>query len=86
MADMKKNRVAVDILGHSYKMVGTESVDHMRYVALLVDEKMREIKVHNPSLDINKLAVLTALNVVNDYVLLQEKVEKLEQQLNELKD
>ncbi len=55
----------------------------MRYVAGIVDDKMREINEKNPYLDINKLAVLTAVNVVHDYVKLQEKYEKLERQLKE---
>jgi cell division protein ZapA len=42
---------------------------------------MREINLKNPQLDINKLAVLTAVNVVNDYIKLKEEVERLEEEL-----
>lgn len=55
----------------------------MRHVAGIVDDKMREINEKNPYLDINKLAVLTAVNVVHDYMKLQEKYEILERQLKE---
>ncbi len=55
----------------------------MRHVAGMVDDKMREINEKNPYLDINKLAVLTAVNVVHDYMKLQEKYEILERQLKE---
>ncbi len=55
----------------------------MRHVAGVVDDKMREINEKNPYLDINKLAVLTAVNVVHDYMKLQEKYEILERRLKE---
>lgn len=80
-----KNRISVDIYGHTYKMVGTESTGHMRLVASIVDDKMREISIHNPSLDGTKLAVLTAVNTVHEYLLLKEQVEKLEEELKKLK-
>lgn len=63
--------------------IGEESKAHMRHVAGVVDDKMREINEKNPYLDINKLAVLTAVNVVHDYMKLQEKYEILERQLKE---
>ena len=85
MAEQEKNRIAVDIYGHSYKIVGTESTGHMRLVASIVDDKMREIHVHNPSLDISKLAVLTAVNTVHEMLKLKEQVEKLEEEMKKLK-
>ena len=42
----------------------------------MVDEKMREISASNPSLDTNKLAVLTAINAVNDYLKTKEKLKQ----------
>ncbi|MBM7606898.1 cell division protein ZapA [Lysinibacillus composti] len=85
MAEQEKNRISVDIYGHTYKMVGTESTGHMRLVASIVDDKMKEISIHNPSLDTAKLAVLTAVNTVNDFLKLKEQVEKLEEELKRLK-
>ena len=83
MSDGKKTKTTVDIYGQHFTIVGEESRAHMRYVAGIVDDKMREINEKNPYLDINKLAVLTAVNVVHDYVKLQDKCEKLERQLKE---
>ncbi len=85
LAEQEKNRISVEIYGHTYKMVGTESTGHMRLVASIVDDKMREINGLNPSLDSSKLAVLTAVNSVNDYLILKEQYEKLEEQLKQLK-
>lgn len=82
LSDTHKNKTSVTIHGQEYMIVGTESSDHIRYVGSLVDEKMREISSHNSSLNINKLAVLTAINAVNDYVKLKERLEQLERELN----
>ena len=78
MADKEKTRIAVDIYGQTYKMVGNETSIHMRQVASIVDDKMREISSHNPNLDSTKIAVLAAVNSVHDYLKLKEQVEQME--------
>lgn len=85
MAEQEKNRISVEIYGHTYKMVGTESTGHMRLVASIVDDRMREMSALNPTLDSVKLAVLTTVNSVHDYLQLKEQYEKLEEQLKQLK-
>lgn len=85
MTDEQKTRIAVDIYGQTYKMVGTETSSHMRLVASMVDDKMREISKHNPALDSAKIAVLTAVNTIHDYLKLKERVEQMEEELNKLK-
>ena len=86
LAEQQKNKISVEIYGQTYKIVGTESMGHMRLVASIVDDKMREIGVHNPTLDNAKLAVLTAVNTVHELLKLKEQVEALEEQLKKLKD
>ncbi|MFJ5965192.1 MULTISPECIES: cell division protein ZapA [unclassified Bacillus (in: firmicutes)] len=83
MSDGGKTKTTVEIYGQSYTIIGQETKMHMRHVASIVDDKMREINEKNPYLDINKLAVLTAVNVVHDYLKLKEQYEKLELQLKE---
>ncbi|PWW17258.1 cell division protein ZapA [Cytobacillus oceanisediminis] len=86
MSNIQKNRTSVDIYGQQYVIVGSESSSHVRLVASLVDDKMHEISSKNPSLDISKLAVLTAVNAVNDYIKLKDRLERLENELNRVKD
>lgn len=86
MSEIQRNRTSVDIYGQQYVIVGSESSSHVRLVASLVDDKMREISSKNPSLDISKLAVLTAVNAVNDYIKLTDRLERLENELNRAKD
>ncbi|WP_438503583.1 cell division protein ZapA [Ectobacillus ponti] len=77
----KRTRITVDIYGQQYSIVGDENTTHIRMVAAIVDDKMREIYAKNPSLDINRLAVLTAVNVVHDYIKLKEENERLKEKL-----
>lgn len=85
MADKEKTRIAVEIYGQTYKMIGTEKSSHMRQVASIVDERMREISSRNTNLDSTKIAVLTAVNSIHDNLKLKEQVEQLEEELKKLK-
>ncbi|KUP05755.1 cell division protein ZapA [Bacillus coahuilensis m2-6] len=86
MSEQPKNRTTVDIYGQQYVIVGTEPTSHIRLVASMVDEKMREINSMNPSLDTTKLAVLTSVNTVHEYLKLKDQVEQLEKELKRIKD
>ncbi|AZU63558.1 cell division protein ZapA [Neobacillus mesonae] len=86
MSNTQKNRISVDIFGTQYVILGTEGKDHIRHVASLVDNNMREISSKNPGLDVNKLAVLTAINAVNDYLKMKEELERLQTELQKEKE
>ncbi len=81
VSESEKKRTTVEIYGQQYVIVGNESVEHVRLVASLVNNKMREIGQKNPSLDSTKLAVLTAVNAVNDYLKIKDQLERLEREL-----
>lgn len=83
MSQSNKTRTTVDIYGKSYTIIGEENVHHMRMVASMVDDKMRAIYEANKSLDTTRLAVLTAVNMVNDYLKLQEENQALSKKLAE---
>jgi len=86
LSNIQKHKTTVAIYGQNYVIMGTESPSHVRLVASLVDDKMREISYRNPTLDVNKLAVLTAVNAVNDYIKLKEQLEQLQAELQKEKD
>ncbi|AOH56010.1 MULTISPECIES: cell division protein ZapA [Bacillaceae] len=86
MSDDKRNKTTVDIYGQPYTIVGTESASHMRLVASMVDEKMREISMKNPYLDTSKLAVLTAVNTIHEYIKLKDELDQLQLELKREKD
>ncbi|HEX6594587.1 MAG TPA: cell division protein ZapA [Bacillota bacterium] len=72
MTQEGKARITVDIYNKSYTIVGDESASHIRLVASLVDQKMKELYKKNPNMDTSSLAVLTAVNTMNEYVKLKE--------------
>lgn len=86
MSDVQKKRTAVDIYGQQYIIIGTENTSQVKLVAAMVDEKMREISSMNPSLTTSKLAVLTAVNAVNDYIKMKDRLKQLESELKSEKD
>lgn len=86
LSNKQKNRTSVDIYGQQYVIMGSESPSHIRHVASLVDNKMREISSKNPNLDASKLAVLTAVNAVNDYLKMKDHLDRLQTELLKEKD
>lgn len=77
MANEEKSRITVEIHNKSYTIVGDEPREHMFQVADLVDQKMKEIRTSNRHLDTTRVAVLTAVNTMNDYLKLKEDYKKL---------
>ncbi|GAA0483848.1 cell division protein ZapA [Virgibacillus sp. MSP4-1] len=80
MSHSDQNRTTVYILNRKYTIVGDEPPHHIEHVADLVDQKMKEIQENNPRLDTAKLAVLTAVNTMNEYIQLQEEYRLLTEQ------
>ncbi|MFY0543698.1 cell division protein ZapA [Brevibacillus sp. H7] len=72
-----KNRLTVDIYGQQYRLSGKASINHMRMVAGYVDDKMSEIGKGNHRLDTAKIAVLTAVNIADEYFRLRQEYEEL---------
>lgn len=77
MQKEENNRIRVDIYGQEYQLRGKASIEHMRLVAGLVDDKMREIARGNPRLDLNRLSVLAAVNIADEYMRLRQEYEEL---------
>lgn len=80
MSRKEKNRTTVEIYNRTYTIMGEEPASHIRLVASLVDQKMRDIQEANPHLDTTMLAVLTAVNTMNDYLKLKDQYEELQTQ------
>lgn len=73
----ERNKVKVTINKRTYTIVGKESPEHVELIAKLVDDKMKEIYESNKHLDSTMLAVLTAVNTMNEYVKLKEEFDEL---------
>jgi len=80
-----KNKVEVRIGGMDYILVGEESEEYIQRIALYIDKKMNEISRANNKLSTTMSAVLTAVNVADDFFKAQEKNELLTKELEQLK-
>jgi cell division protein ZapA len=83
MAD--KNKVVVKIAGNEYVISGAESPEYIQRIALLVDRRMLDITRKNHLLSTSMASVLTALNMADELIKMQEARNKAEFELNELK-
>ncbi|EKU46202.1 cell division protein ZapA [Staphylococcus massiliensis] len=81
-----KNRINVTINDRNYTIVGEDNPEHIRHVAHLVDDKLNELGRKSAGLDTTRKAVLTAVNIMHDYVKLEEEHERLKQEVKRLKD
>ena len=73
----RKNKATVEIYGQKYTFVGKVSESYIQEIAAFVDEKMNELAEKNPSLDMTRVAVLTAVNLAEDYFSFQKDYEDL---------
>ncbi|TCO73630.1 cell division protein ZapA [Marinisporobacter balticus] len=75
-----KNKVIVRIYGQEYTMVGQESREYMQKVANYVDDKMVYISKNGKVLSTAMTAVLTSLNIADEYFKIQEEKEAIKAQ------
>ncbi|WP_157771470.1 cell division protein ZapA, partial [Paenibacillus sonchi] len=68
---MDRTRVAVEIYGTSYKLVGS-STEYMKQVARYVDEHMRAISKSHTRLDTPRIAVLAAVHMAEQAIQVQD--------------
>ncbi|NPV93289.1 MAG: cell division protein ZapA [Firmicutes bacterium] len=72
-----KQRVSVKIYGEEYLVKGSASREYITMLASYVDQRMRQLENRNPRLSPSKVAVLTALNLADELMKLQEDYDNL---------
>lgn len=77
------NRVEVRIAGKDYRIKGVESEEYIQKIGLYVDKKMNEILKKDNKLSTSMVAVLTALNIANDYLKTRESEHNLKKEIEE---
>lgn len=87
-----KNKVVIRIAGKDYTLVGVESDEYIQKVGLYIDKKMNEILIRNNRLSTSLAAVLTAINVADDFfktreneVLIRNEKETMQEELERLR-
>lgn len=70
-------RTTVSIYGDDYALVGDLPEQVVQALAYHVDNRIRLLASKNPRVSLNRLAVLTALNIAEEFFELQEEHQKL---------
>lgn len=87
--------INIEIFGQHYKIrvKGEEDEQYISHLTSYVDQKMNEVAVKSGSADVAKIAVLAALNIVDELFLshkemdqLSEAIGRLETELESLED
>ncbi|MDO4562452.1 MAG: cell division protein ZapA [Clostridia bacterium] len=77
----KKSTAVVRINGADYTIVSTADEEYVRHVAYYVDKKMQELCKNDRRLSTAMAAVLTSVNIADDYFRSQSDNESLRAQL-----
>lgn len=80
----EKNRVTVKIYGQEYTIAGDTPREHIMRVADYVNTKMHEIARALPGGSVSSLAVLSAVNVADDYFTAVERLSSMKLQNEQL--
>jgi len=72
--DPASSSVRVEIFDQAYSLRGTDP-DYIVKLAEYVDAKMRAVAAQTQTVDTARLAVLAALNIADEYHVLQGKLE-----------
>lgn len=67
-----KNKVELRIAGKDYTIVGVEPEEYIQRVGLYIDKKMADVMRVNNKLSTSLAAVLTAINVADDFFKCRE--------------
>ena len=82
--DNKKvpQRVVLEIFGDSFALK-TDDPEHMETLGRLVDQQMKKVAHQVHSFDSTKIAILTALQLADDYCQLKKDYDELVELIDE---
>jgi cell division protein ZapA len=73
----KINRVEVEIAGEPYLLRSEAATEHIERVARMVNQKIKEVRTRNPRLSLHTVAVVAALNISDEYLVLKDEHDNL---------
>ncbi|WP_371370707.1 cell division protein ZapA [Sporomusa aerivorans] len=68
----KKTKITVEIYGESYALKGDVEPERIMRLAAMLDERMKKTAKANLRLSPTKIAVLTALNIADEFLRLEQ--------------
>jgi cell division protein ZapA len=79
----QKNKVIVKIHGQEYSVVGAEPKEYLLKVSSFVDDKMETIAKANTKLSTSMIAVLTCINIADQYLKVKDYLEEIEKEIQQ---
>lgn len=83
---MESRKYEVKINGAEYIIVSNETEEYVQRVALLVNKKMGQLMEANPHLSTAMSAVLTSINLADDYLKNEKVLDNLRVEINQYMD
>lgn len=82
----EKQKLEVRICGRDYTLVSEDSPEYVHRVAFYVDRKMKEVEEANPRLSISMTAVLTSLNIGDEFLKEREENSRLKEETVQMQE
>jgi len=82
MSDSAGSVTTVKIYNQTYGIRGDDP-EYIRQLAAMVDRKMCEVAEYTPTVDSTKVAILAALNIADEYMAARERLDRIEDHVNE---
>ncbi|MFZ5647209.1 MAG: cell division protein ZapA [Bacillota bacterium] len=80
------NKVEVCILDDRYVLKGTESQEYMEMLAFQLDKRLKKAQDMNPRLNTVQTVVLTAVNLLDELIKLQQEYQAFVELADEQKE
>lgn len=71
------NKIMVEIFGEQYPLRTDSDAEYVRKLAAMVDENMRDVARKTKTFSGNKLSVLAALQIADEYYRLKSDYDEL---------
>lgn len=68
----------IKILNQTFNIQGVDDEEYLRKLATHVEERMSELQRATNTIDSNRLALLAALHIADDYFQLQNQMQQLD--------
>lgn len=81
---MSSEPIEVTIFGKQYSVLANKNADHIRKLALYVDNKMKEVAEMLPDVHSTGVAVLACLNIADELFSSKESMAKEIQSIDEV--
>lgn len=86
MKSDRKHKIDVNIFGETYTLKSSSNPDYMKKVSKVVDDTMNKVSENKPRISLHQIAVLTALNLADEYLRLEEEYSELLEMLENQDD